>query len=470
MMSIGSSVIRFPSPSSYYVLRRRQRFHDTLSGAMNEDAPRLRLLYELGCAFAAQVDLDELSAVVIAKCREVLRAEGAAILLLDSERNELYFPYVADEDPEVSNRLRQLRFAATHGVAGAVLQSGHPLQVDDVSADARFYDGVDRRTGLTTRNLLCAPLRARQGVIGVIQVLNAHRGRFRDDDLAFLEALGGSIAVAIENARMYAQLRQQVAALEQAVQEHHQLVALRHELDIASSIQQSILPQTFPPFPERRDVDIFAAMLPAREVGGDFYDFFLIDDTHLGFVIGDVSGKGVPAALFMAVSRTLLKSIALRGVPPDECLRHVNSLLCLENAEEMFVTIFYGVLDLRTGSIAYSNGGHNPPYLLRRDRVPAVLAGTGGMGLGVMPDIAYQAKQAVLQPDEGVFLYTDGITEAMDSAGRLFSDRRLARYLGTANGAPAEQVVRGLVDHVRQYAGSAPQSDDMSALAITYLG
>src|ERR1700687_2006495 len=310
----------------YSVLTHGQEFHGSLRVHMTDDGARLRLLYELGCAFAARVDLDDLSALIVAKCRDVLDAEAASILLLDAERNELYFPYVADEDPAVAARLLSLRFPADRGIAGAVIQGGRALRIDDVMADQRFYGGVDRHTGLVTRNILCAPLRSRQGTIGVIQVLNRRGGSFTDDDLDFLDALGGSVAVAIENARFYTQLRQQVAALEEAVHEHNQLVALRHELEIARDIQMSILPRTFPPFPARTDFDLFAEMIPAREVGGDFYDFFLIDDERLGLVIGDVSGKGMPAALFMAVSRSLLKSTALKGLAPGEWLQHVNRL------------------------------------------------------------------------------------------------------------------------------------------------
>ncbi len=307
------------------------------------DSAELRLLYELGCAFAARIDLDELSALVVQKCREVLNAEGAAILLLDAERHELYFPYVADVDRAAAARLAVLRFPADRGIAGAVLQSGQPLRVDDVTADSRFYSGVDRHTGVTTRALICAPLRTRQGIIGVVQVLNpCAGGHFTNEDLAFLDALAGSVAVAIENARMYAQLKRQFLALQQATREHEQLLAIRRELEIARNIQESILPRDFPPFPARSDFDLYAAMIPAREVGGDFYDFFLLDDGRLGLVVGDVSGKGVPAALFMAVSRTLLKSVALTGVSPGDCLRRVNTLLCLENSAEMFVTVSMG--------------------------------------------------------------------------------------------------------------------------------
>lgn len=431
----------------------------------------MRLLYDLGCAFAARIDLDELSAFVVRQCREVLDAEGAAILLCDRERNELYFPYVADVDTRAGARVRTLRFPADRGIAGAVLRDGKPLRIDDAATDPRFYRGVDRESGVTTRALLCAPLRSHQGTIGVVQVLNPRSGGcFNDDQLAFLDALAGSVAVAIDNARMYAQLKEQYRALQQAMHEHEQLLAIRRELDIARGIQQSILPQTFPPFPERKDIDVFAQMSPAREVGGDFYDFFLLDAARLGFVVGDVSGKGVPAALFMAVSRTLLKAVALGGVPPDECLRRVNTLLCLDNSAEMFVSVFYGILDIRSGEMLYSNGGHNPPYLLRRTGAVESLAGTGGTVLGVLDNVRCASRSVTVQAGDGVFLYSDGVTEAMDVNDRPFSDARLRAVLQMHKAGAAETLVRGVIDDLLRYTSGAPQSDDITALAIRYRG
>ena len=436
---------------------------------MTDDTARLRLLYELGCAFAARIDLDELTQLVVSKCREVLDAEGAAVLLLDAAANELYFPFVADEDPAVSARLRSLRFPADRGIAGVVLQSGRALRVDDVATDPRFYGGVDHRTGAHTRCLLSAPLRSSQGIIGVVQVLNRRGGgTFTDEDLAFLDALGGSIAAAIDNARLYTQTRQQLIALQKAMQEHEQLVAIRRELDIAAGIQQSIVPRVFPPFPERRDFEIFAAMIPAREVGGDFYDFFLIDAQRLGFVIGDVSGKGVPAAIFMAVTRTLLRSIALQASAPAACLQHVNALLIPDNSTEMFVSVFYGILNTRSGEIDYCSGGHNPPFVVRRDGSTECLPQSGGMVLGVLDEVAFGAQHAVLRPGDSLFLYTDGITEAMDEAAQLFSEERLQHCLQQRPHTAPEALIHHVLEAVKRHSGTAPQSDDITALAIRW--
>ena len=239
----------------------------TFTGAVFDDSARLRLLHQLGCAFASRTELEDLCRLVISKCGEALQAEGVGILLLDPGTQELFFPYVANEDPVAAERLRGLRFPADRGIAGEVMRCARPIRVDDVHADRRFYSGVDEQSGARTRNLIATPLRTEQGVIGVLQAVN-RRGLtgFSNDDLAFLEALSGSVAVAIDNAR--------------AMEERAALRALRREIEIASEIQQSILPRRFPAFPERTDFDLHAAMLPAHDVGGDFYDFFLIDSTH----------------------------------------------------------------------------------------------------------------------------------------------------------------------------------------------
>jgi sigma-B regulation protein RsbU (phosphoserine phosphatase) len=254
--------------------------------------------------------------------------------------------------------------------------------------------------------------------------------------------------------------------LRQAQQEHDQLIALHQDLIVARNIQQSILPKTFPPFPERHDFDIFAGMNAAKEVGGDFYDFFLIDKDRLGLVIGDVSGKGVPAAIFMAVSRTLLKATALKGLPAGECLASVNNLLCLESTASMFVTIFYGIFNTATGELDYANGGHNPPYLLKADGSVKMLDTTNGIALGVMEEMDYNVKHTLLQPGEGLFLYTDGVTEAFNAAGAMYTDQQLAQLLTNLNTEPIKEVVEKVFQSVNEFSTGIDQSDDITILAM----
>ncbi len=202
---------------------------------MLDEGPQFRLLYDLGCAFAARLELDELIPLVVGKCREVLDAEGAAVLLLDAERSELYFPYVAEEDPEVAGSLADLRLPADQGIAGAVLRSGEPARIDDASVDPRFYADIDRHTGLSTRSILCAPLPTQRGTLGVIEVVNRRGGgAFSDGDLSLLAALAGSVAVAIEKARLWEQLK---ASAEQL---RAQVGVLRRDLARRGSFESMI--------------------------------------------------------------------------------------------------------------------------------------------------------------------------------------------------------------------------------------
>ena len=262
----------------------------------------------------------------------------------------------------------------------------------------------------------------------------------------------------------------EAVAQKEAAADRERLLALQKELDVAREIQESIVPREFPPFPEREDVAIHASMLPAKEVGGDFFDFFLIDRDRIGFAIGDVSGKGVPAALFMAVSRTLLRATASRGFAPDECMQQVNQTLHQESISSMFVTCFYGVLNTRTGEIHCSNGGHNPPYILRADgRVEAVEV-FGGLILGAFRHAAYEKREIGLQPGDCIFLYTDGITEAMNPDGEQFTSERLVESLKSVNGSAVEEIVRKVIENVRRFTAGAAQSDDMTILAIRYSG
>ncbi|MCI0693867.1 SpoIIE family protein phosphatase [candidate division KSB1 bacterium] len=260
----------------------------------------------------------------------------------------------------------------------------------------------------------------------------------------------------------------QALTFKQAAKDRDQLVTIQQELEVARKIQQSIVPRRFPPFPDRKEFEIHATMIPAQNVGGDFYDFFLIDDDRLGFVIGDVAGKGVPAALFMAVSKTLLKATALKGLPPEECLQQVNRILYMESVAAMFVTIFYGILDTRSGELHYCNGGHNPPYLLRADGQIEALELTGGIALGAMKNSVYKAKQMTLQSGDGIFLFTDGVTEAMDRASELFSEARLEENLKGKAGVSLPQLIENVIAAINAYASGVPQADDITTLALRF--
>lgn len=248
------------------------------------------------------------------------------------------------------------------------------------------------------------------------------------------------------------------------------LSAVQQDLDTAARIQQKILPQDFPAYPNRKEFQIYAEMHTAKEVGGDFYDFFFIDDNHLGFVIGDVSGKGIPASIYMAVSRTMLKAIASQIHDPAECLSTVNTMLIPESDLTTFVTIFYGVLDTETGLIKYSNGGHNLPYHVKQDGSSVQMENTAGLLLGKIEPMVYETKELQLRPGEKILLYTDGLTEAMNENEEMYEEKRLEEYLQKHPGDSDGKLLRGLIVDALKFINKANQSDDITLLVLEYLG
>ena len=261
---------------------------------------------------------------------------------------------------------------------------------------------------------------------------------------------------------------EQVRYIRESQQEHNQLESIKNDLAIAGEIQQTILPRSFPPFPELTEVVyIYASMTPAKDVGGDFYDFFQIDDERIGLVIADVSGKGVPASLFMAVSRTLLRATALRGVSSAECLTYANKLLCKESLDSMFVTVFYGIYHYKTGMMDYTNAGHNPPYLLRGGRTVECLPVASNFVVGVFDDIEFESNTLTFGIGDTLLLYTDGVTEAFNDKREQFSESNLQDILASMHeSSSAKEVVTSVLQSVKTFSGDYPQSDDITLLSL----
>jgi sigma-B regulation protein RsbU (phosphoserine phosphatase) len=245
---------------------------------------------------------------------------------------------------------------------------------------------------------------------------------------------------------------------------------IESELRIARDIQMGILPKLFPAFPDRREFEVFASIEPAKEVGGDLYDFFFVDETHFCFLVGDVSGKGVPAAFFMAVTKTLLKVVAERGLDPGDILTRVNADLSSENESCMFVTLFLAIIDIETGETRYANAGHNPPVFLPCGGRPEWIPPFGEPVAGVMEGMRYSTKTMTLKPGDLLFIYTDGVTEAMDPDGGLFGDERLMAQLTAEREPFAPKLVKDMGEAIRVFARGADQSDDITMLAMQFMG
>ena len=242
------------------------------------------------------------------------------------------------------------------------------------------------------------------------------------------------------------------------------------KLDMASKIQSSQLPSLFPPFPDRKEFTLYASMTPAKEVGGDFYDFFMIDNDHIAFVMADVSGKGVPAALLMMVSRVLIKSSMQNGKGPGETLASVNNQLCEGNDEDFFVTVWLAVLEISTGKGIAANAGHEHPVLRRADGSYELQVYKHSMPIATMKGIPFKEHTFRMQPGDSFFVYTDGVVEATNANKELFGTERMLSALNKDPDALPEQVLTNVADGINSFVNEAEQFDDITMLCVRYLG
>ena len=270
---------------------------------------------------------------------------------------------------------------------------------------------------------------------------------------------------------MTADLKTYIADLSRATAENERIVT---ELSVARNIQEGMLPKTFPAFPDIKEFDIYASMQAAKHVGGDFYDFYLVDEDHLAVTIGDVSGKGVPAALFMVVAKTVLQNNMLllkKAEALGEVMARANDRLCRDNEEDMFVTVFMGLLNIKTGEFRYVNAGHNRPLLRCGANGFDWLPKADTCMIGIMEGLEFPVRKLQLNPGDCLFLYTDGVTEAMDPGGNLFTEGKLKDLLGTDPGEMETKDILALVSQaVKAHAGEAEQSDDVTMLGLLYKG
>ena len=409
--------------------------------ALRRVTDRLKLLSEVHKALARPISIEDLLELILESAFTHLRPEEGSIFLR-REGGELYRaksrrPSGETGEPFYSRRL--IREVADEGKAALV---------EDAGRDERFRSS-ESMLGFGVRSLLAAPLLDDPGPLGMIVLHSRAQVRhFTEDDLELLVSLAAAAALRLKN----------LALAEETARRR----LLDKELELAHAIQMGMLPREFPKRPE---FELFARLRPARSVGGDLYDFLLVGD-RLWLLVGDVSGKGVGAALFMAVTRTLFRAIAPGEASLAEALSRMNRELARENDRAMFVTAFLARLDLASGELEYANAGHNLPYRLAASGSLHPIEGGRGLPLGAFAESEYRAERLRLEPGDLVFLATDGIVEAFDHRDEAYGDARLEDALRGLAAASAEGLVEGTLASLATFVGQAPQSDDITVMAL----
>jgi phosphoserine phosphatase RsbU/P len=413
------------------------------AGAERGASSRLRVLNEVHRALAAPISREDLLQMVLDRAFAVLQPEDAAVFLR-AEDGELFRAAERHSSRSAGPLLVSRRLAeevTIKGAAALVLDA----QMDErfASAESVIMSGV--------RSILAAPLSDSEGCLGMMALYsNVAARRFSEQDLELLVSLASAAALRIRN----------IALVEREAERR----VVDRELALAREIQMGMLRHR--PL-GRSDVEVAARQVPARLVGGDFYQY-LMDADRLWFIVADVSGKGMAAALMMAMSQTLFRGIAALRLPLGDVMTRLNREVARDNDRAMFVTALAGCLDLTTGRMELANAGHNLPYLLHRDGTVELLTARNAVALGVMDDVTFPITERVLEPGDGLFLYTDGVCDAVDPTGSAFGTTGLEQHLRAVAGQQADRIVEGVFQAVETFAGGAGQEDDITVVVIRY--
>jgi len=402
----------------------------------------LSILNEIAVAISSTMKVEEINKLIISKCIQTMGVEQGAVTLVKEDQSEPLKTLVRVMDKKFDNIPYRLGMSLT----GWMLKNQKPLLINDITRDARF-SGISLETG-EIKSILSVPLKVKNKMIGHISLFNKKDRDFTPEDQRLLSIIAIQSAQTIENARLY--------------EEERKLVALEEDQKAARRIQQSLLPKENPII---KGMEIFGQTIPAKEVGGDYYDFIRIDDSHLGIVIADVVGKGTPAALLMSNLQATLRSEALANRSVKETVARVNFTLSKFMDMGKFISLFYGVLDIQGKTFAYTNAGHNYPFLLGKDDNVRKLE-KGGVVLGTFSDFTYEEETVQLKPADLMLLYTDGITEATNDKDEMFEEDRLLELLKRNRKSSAQELSQKIVDEVLSFQGTLPQSDDLTLVLL----
>jgi sigma-B regulation protein RsbU (phosphoserine phosphatase) len=410
------------------------------SGAEME---KLHTLIEASKTLNSTLDLGLLLEIILDTALKAVEGDRGTVYLVDRSKEELWSIILK------GNQQVTIRLPFGRGIAGYVAASGDTLNIPDAYLDPRFNPDVDRQTGYRTRNILCMPMKNKDGdTIGVFQLLNKDDGAFTTEDENFITALSTHASLAIENARLY--------------EEERTLVTMREEVRLAAKIQMDLLPKSAPVV---KGYDLAGTSIPALVVGGDYFDFIRLEGGRMGVCLGDVSGKGLPAALLMANVQATLRGQTLLDGDVASCIRRSNRLLFESTPPEKFVTLVYGALDPADHSFRFTNAGHDHPCLFRK-KGKTVRLESGGIVLGILPDYDYESGAVDFQEGDVLVIYSDGIVESMDARNEQFGIERLTEVIAANLGESAKGILTAIVDAAQLHAGAAPQYDDMTVVVV----
>ncbi len=405
------------------------------------------ILNEINLQFASSINLDETLTIVFYNILNVIRAEAGSIFLVDENHQELICRVC--QGP-TDNSILGIRIPIGTGIVGHVAETRQIDITMDVKQDKRHYSQIDRKTGFVTRSMVSVPLISNDEMLGVIQVINKEHGKiFSQDDVNLLKALSNGAAIAIQNVK-YAQ---------RLLQEER----IRSELMIAHQIQQGILPS---PFPGHRAIHFEGVNRPAKVVSGDFYDYFQVSDDEFAFIIGDVCGKGVPASIFMASSRSMIKSQAVSNPHPARVMPMANRLIVQDAQPGMFVTVFYGLYNINTRRLQFTNAGHTLPLLLRRKDCLCSSLFDANLPMGLFDPVMFTYAEMVLEPGDRLILFTDGVNEAENSDGEQFGVEQLVRLTQDCQQRSPKELLDDILERLAAFTEGQEQKDDITLLIV----
>ena len=417
---------------------RLTRMLDSL--AEREEIEHLKTLVEASKLINSSIEADQLFASILTVARKELGVERGTLFFLDEARREIW--------TKVAEQSAEIRLPFGRGLSGTVAATGQEIILHDAYADPRFDRSQDARTGFRTRSMLCVPIRNRDGkIVGVLQLLNKMHGSFGDKDLRFLSSISDHMAIAMENAQLHLEIVEKQR--------------MERELQLGREIQSRLLP---PPPVDVRDTMLAAMSLPCYEVGGDYFDFIELPNGHLGIAIGDVSGKGVAAALIMSSVQAALRMAAPIEPNLPRLLTRLNALLFRMARGRKYVTFFFGVLDPATGVLRYVNAGHNPPFICNGGEI-AHLDSTG-RPIGILPEASYEEEVVTIGSGATLLLYTDGLNEAANAGEEEFGMERLTALVREACTYAVDEVPRRILDSITAFENGAPASDDKTLVIM----